>query len=483
MKFDLLLYGITDRAWTGDVSLEEQVEKALMGGVTILQLREKSLSDEEFLEEAIRVKRITDRYGVPLIINDNLQVALSSGAAGLHVGQDDLSVSEARRLLGPGRILGVTAKTVEQARQAQAMGADYLGSGAVFGSSTKAGARPMSLETLKEIAGAVKIPVAAIGGINSENIKKLSGTGIAGAAVVSGIFAKEDIAGAARRLRREMEELTGRKKKTVLSIAGSDCSGGAGIQADLKTMEAFGVYGMSVVTALTAQNTTGVYGILETPPSFTAGQMDAVFQDIFPDAVKIGMLGSRENILAVAGKIREYGLKHVVADPVMAASTGRRLLEEEAMDALERELFPLAELITPNLPEGGILLGDEIDTERKMEEAARHLGEKYGCAVLLKGGHLSAKGELREKEVSKDVLYSRGTLTWFKGERLWNPNSHGTGCTLSSAIACGLARGMSLETSIRQAKAYLSCTLDGGLYLGEGRGPLNHGVCCKTFKI
>ncbi len=476
MKFDLLLYGITDRAWVGTLSLEEQIEKALQGGVTMLQLREKSLSRENFLEEAIRVKRIADCYQVPLIINDDIQVALASGAAGVHLGQGDLPASEARKLLGPERILGVTAKSVEQARKAQAEGADYLGSGAVFGTSTKRDARPMTLETLRQITEAVTIPVAAIGGITGENVRTLQGTGIAGAAVVSGIFGQEDIPGAARKLRGELERLTGRKKKAVLSIAGSDSSGGAGIQADLKTMEAFGVYGMSVVTALTAQNTKGVREILETPAKFTASQMDTVCSDILPDAVKTGMLGSGENIRTVAEKLREYRLKKIVVDPVMAATAGQRFLSEEEGALMERELFPMAALITPNLPEGERLLGEAIRTRRQMERAAEALGEKYGCAVLLKGGHLTEAEDPETGGLSEDVLYSEGRLTWFRAERISNPNSHGTGCTLSSAIACGLAEDLSLTESIRRAKAYLGEALRGGLYLGAGSGPLDHGA-------
>lgn len=472
MKFDLLLYGITDRTWSGDTFLEEQIEQALKGGVTMLQLREKNLTRDSFLEEALRVKKITDRYGVPLIINDDISVALACGAAGAHIGQQDLAVAEARRLLGPDRILGVTAKTVEQAVDAQRQGADYLGSGAVFGTSTKKDARPMTLETLRKITEAVKIPVAAIGGICKENVGRLSGAGIAGAAVVSGIFAQKDITGAARALRQELEALTGRKKKTVLSIAGSDCSGGAGIQADLKTMEALGVYGMSVVTALTAQNTTGVFSIQKVPGAFTASQIDAVCTDLFPDAVKIGMLGSAENILTVAEKIREYRLKNIVADPVMASTTGRKLLPEPARKALKEKLFPAVTLITPNLPEGEILLGGEIRTRDAMESAARRLGEEYGCSVLLKGGHLAEESSA----VSEDVLYAEGKLTWFQAERIWNPNSHGTGCTLSSAIACGLAQGFSMEESVQKAKSYLSEALRNGLYLGAGQGPLNHQV-------
>ncbi|HJC05247.1 MAG TPA: thiamine phosphate synthase [Candidatus Enterocloster excrementipullorum] len=210
MKFcreHLLIYAVTDRAWTGRMTLFEQVEAALRGGATMVQLREKGLAEQDFegfLEEARRMHELTARYGVPLIIDDNVEIALKSGAEGVHVGQNDMNAGEVRRLLGPDRILGVTAKTVEQARRAQDAGADYLGSGAVFGTSTKADAIPMSLERLREICACVRIPVVAIGGICLENIGRLSGSGVAGAAIVSGIFGAEDIEGTTRRLAEVM---------------------------------------------------------------------------------------------------------------------------------------------------------------------------------------------------------------------------------------------------------------------------------------
>lgn len=207
MKFDLRLYAVTDRAWTGRQTLLEQIEEALTAGVTLVQLREKNMTDEEFLAEAEKVRQLTDRYGVPLIINDNVEVAVKCGAAGVHVGQEDLEAGKVREILGPDKIIGVTAKTVEQAKRAQAAGADYLGSGAVFGSTTKTNARPMDLETLREITRAVSIPVVAIGGIDRNNIEKLEGTGIAGVAVVSGIFAQENIAEAVKTLREKAERL------------------------------------------------------------------------------------------------------------------------------------------------------------------------------------------------------------------------------------------------------------------------------------
>lgn len=208
MKFDLHVYAVTDRSWTGKQTLLEQLETALEAGVTLVQLREKKLDDDAFLEEAKAVKALTDRYGVPLLINDNVQVAMACDAAGVHVGQEDLEAGRVRELLGPDKIIGVTAKTVEQARRAEAAGADYLGSGAVFGSATKKNAIPMTKELLTQITHVVSIPVVAIGGINRHNILELAGTGVAGAAMVSGIFAEEDIAAAVRELKEKADRIT-----------------------------------------------------------------------------------------------------------------------------------------------------------------------------------------------------------------------------------------------------------------------------------
>lgn len=254
--------------------------------------------------------------------------------------------------------------------------------------------------------------------------------------------------------------------RTALSIAGSDSSGGAGIQADIKTMSANGVYAMTAVTALTAQNTTGVTDILDSTPAFLSAQLDAVFTDIFPDAVKIGMVSSAELISVIAQKLRQYGARHIVVDPVMVATSGSRLLREDAVEALKTELLPLAEVATPNIPEAEILADIPIRTPADMEAAARKISEQYGCAVLCKGGH-----DLND---ANDLLWRDGAGYWFNGRRINNPNTHGTGCTLSSAIAANLAKGMALEDAVRRAKEYISGALAAMLDLGHGRGPMNH---------
>ncbi len=254
--------------------------------------------------------------------------------------------------------------------------------------------------------------------------------------------------------------------KKVLTIAGSDSSGGAGIQADLKTVTCLGVYGMSAVTALTAQNTTGVYGVVEAPPEFVALQLDCIFQDIRPDAVKIGMVSSGAIIRVIAAKLREYGAAHIVVDPVMAATSGSSLMQDEALAALRTDLFPLAEVITPNLLEAGRLCGFAVEDEAGMVRAAAAIGAGIPGGVLVKGGHLAGRAD--------DLLWLDGAAHWRRGARVDNPNSHGTGCTLSSAIACFLALGEPLPRAVERAKAYLTAALAAGLNLGAGSGPLPH---------
>ena len=254
--------------------------------------------------------------------------------------------------------------------------------------------------------------------------------------------------------------------KTALTIAGSDSSGGAGIQADMKTMTANGVYAMSAVTALTAQNTTGVTDILESTPLFLGEQLDAIFTDIFPDAVKIGMVSSADLIVVIAEKLKQYKAKNIVVDPVMVATSGAKLLRDDAVEALCRELLPLAAVLTPNIPEAEILSGMTITDAAGMEAAAKHISEKYGCAVLCKGGH--------KVNDADDLLWRDGSGKWFHGKRINNPNTHGTGCTLSSAIASNLAKGYDLDQSVERAKAYISGALAAMLDLGHGSGPMNH---------
>ena len=254
--------------------------------------------------------------------------------------------------------------------------------------------------------------------------------------------------------------------KTALTIAGSDSSGGAGIQADLKTMTMNGVYAMSAITALTAQNTTGVSGVFEVTPDFLAQQIDAVFEDIRPDAVKIGMVSSSALIRTIAERLKFYQANNIVVDTVMVATSGARLISEEAIDTLKECLLPIATIVTPNIPEAEVLAGIEIHDEAGMIRAAEKIGKEFSCSVLLKGGH--------SINDANDLLYQKGEYRWFKGKRINNPNTHGTGCTLSSAIASNLAKGYDLETSVQKAKDYISGALAYMLDLGQGSGPMNH---------
>lgn len=265
----------------------------------------------------------------------------------------------------------------------------------------------------------------------------------------------------------------------VLTIAGSDCSGGAGIQADLKTMSAFDVYGMSVITAVTAQNTCGVTGVQNVTGEMIRLQLEAVMSDIMPDAVKIGMLATADAVEAVADILEKYHVEHVILDPVMVSTSGRSLLEAEGKEQMLRRLFPLAELVTPNIPEAEEILkavdgsvenkqmvsSVQITDQTRMEKAAQEIRQKYGCNVLLKGGHMI--------QAADDLLYQTQAV-WFPAQRIDCTNTHGTGCTLSSAIASALARGYSLKEAVGIAKVYVRSAMSTGLDLGHGNGPLDH---------
>lgn len=259
--------------------------------------------------------------------------------------------------------------------------------------------------------------------------------------------------------------------KTALTIAGSDSCAGAGIQADIKTMTTNGVYAMSAITTLTAQNTTGITAIMEVTSEFLAKQLEAIFTDIYPDAVKIGMVSSSGLIKTIAEELKKFKAKNIVIDPVMVATSGSKLISDDAISTLEGYLLPMAKVITPNIPETEVLSGKTIKTSEDMIEASKIISNKYHCAVLCKGGH-----NLND---ANDLLYHDGSFKWFKGKRIDNPNTHGTGCTLSSAIAANLAKGYELDTAIEKAKRYISGALSAMLNLGKGSGPMNHAFDVK----
>ena len=273
--------------------------------------------------------------------------------------------------------------------------------------------------------------------------------------------------------------------KAVLTIAGSDSSGGAGIQADLKTIAAHQLFGESVITALTAQNTTGVFGGMDVDPAFVDAQMDAVFDDIRPEAVKIGMVSSPAIVRAIADGLRRHRAENIVVDPVMVATSGSALIADEAVDALVAELFPLAAVVTPNIPEAEVLAGMVISCADDVERAAELIAARCAAAaeispnpdaaprvpaIMVKGGH-----GVGDPDAADDYLrMAAGEHVWLRGKRVRTENTHGTGCSLSSAIACGLAQGFSADVAVREAKAYVAGALAAGLNLGRGSGPLNH---------
>lgn len=271
--------------------------------------------------------------------------------------------------------------------------------------------------------------------------------------------------------------------KSVLAIAGSDSSGGAGIQADIKTITAHKLFAQSAITALTAQNTTGVYGIVDVAPDFVGQQIDVVFDDIRPDAVKVGMVSSAEIVDAIVEALERNEARSVVVDPVMVATSGSALMAGGAVDTLVNKLMPMAAVVTPNIPEAEVLAGFAIKTLEDVERAADAIAELCskgdGCApaVLVKGGHA-----LGGQDSADDLLrLSDGSKVWLRGRRHATENTHGTGCTLSSAIACGLAEGLSVEEAVRRAKAYVAGALSADLDLGRGNGPLDHMWAVSPF--
>ena len=494
MAHMLRVYAVSDSRWLDGRALEDVVAQTISGGATIVQLREKDVSHERRCELARRVLKVCRAAGVPLLIDDDVACAAEVGADGVHVGQQDMACAQARAALGPGALIGVSASTPAEARAALEAGADYLGAGAVWSTPTKTDAEALGVEGLAGVCAATPLPVVAIGGIKAENTPQLAPTGASGIAVVSALFAVHDPRAAARELVSATEGFS-REPRTyplpsVVTIAGSDSSGGAGIQADLKTIGALGLYGQSVLCALTAQNTYGVRASQLMEPAFIEAQLDAVFSDIRPDAVKVGMVGGPEQVRAVANFLRQVAPVPIVLDPVLVATSGASLATDGTARALIDELFPLASVVTPNVPEARALCGlvrgtdsssggmsDDVDLDAALT-CAYALGELTPGAVLVKGGHLGAG----EDGLCHDVLLPSVACGGCRPDpidladmRVETPNTHGTGCTLSSAIACGLAVGLGEESAVRAAKSYLTDCLAAGLDVGApDNGPLDH---------
>lgn len=540
-RFDLRAYFVVGPDDTKGRPVADVVAAALRGGATFIQLRAKHADARDLTAMAEAIAAVIAQAGkadtVAFVIDDRVDAAwqcreLGIKVDGVHIGQDDIAPEQARALLGPDAIIGLSAEILPHIKTANALPdgtIDYIGAGPLHYTATKPDAAAVEADGTKHALGiagaqllceASRYPVVVGGGVHADDVPALARTAADGWFVVSAIAAADDPERATRELLQAWIAVRGDARHgvaasaashlqsdaaappqcgaamfdvkqphglpPVLTVAGSDSSGGAGIQADLKTMLANGVFGMSAITSLTAQNTTGVRAVQNADPSILADQIDAVFEDIPPMAVKIGMVSSAALIETIADRLTAHQARNIVLDPVMVATSGAKLIDDDAVAALTTRLFPLATVITPNMPEtealleqalqerssanddpAARLLSEGIRAEADMETAARTLAEHFGCAVLVKGGH-------GVKDANDVLVEPDGTATWFTSPRIDNPNTHGTGCTLSSAIASHLALGETLPQAVRSAKDYLTGALAEQLDLGHGSGPMDH---------
>lgn len=457
------LYLITDH---GD-RLAKRVGDALSGGVSVLQYRNKEKDYPARLAEGRELRELCAARGVTFIVNDDLRLAVELGADGVHLGQEDGSVEEARGLLGPGKIIGISTHTLEEAMHAEAAGADYIGFGAMYPTGSKEVRHMPGPAALTAVKAEVGIPVVAIGGINRDNAGTVIDVGADAVAVIAAVLASADPGLAAAELALLFNRRKAFPRGSVLTVAGSDSGGGAGIQADIKTVTLLGGYAASVITALTAQNTLGVSGIYGVPATFVAEQLDAVFSDIPVDVVKSGMLFSREIIETLADKLAAYGKKMLVLDPVMVAKGGSRLIGEDAVATLVKRLLPLAYLVTPNVPEAETLTGIAIGDEDAMYRASQAMSAMGARNVLIKGGHLPGREAV-------DILFDGGNISRFTAAWVATGNTHGTGCSYASAIAAFLAQGEPLPMAVARAKEFITAAISLAKPLGGGHGPVNH---------
>lgn len=540
-RFDLRAYFVVGPDDTKGRPVADVVAAALRGGATFIQLRAKHADTRDLTAMAEAIAAVIAQAGkadtVAFVIDDRVDAAwqcreLGIKVDGVHIGQDDMAPGQARALLGPDAIIGLSAETLPHIEAANALPSgtiDYIGAGPLHYTATKPDAAAVEADGIKHALGiagaqllceASRYPVVVGGGVHADDVPALARTAADGWFVVSAIAAADDPERATRELVQAWTAVRGAARHgvaasaashpqsdvaaplqcgaamfdveqphglpPVLTVAGSDSSGGAGIQADLKTMLANGVFGMSAITSLTAQNTTGVRAVQNADPSILSDQIDAVFEDIPPMAVKIGMVSSAALIETIADRLTAHQARNIVLDPVMVATSGAKLIDDDAVAALTTRLFPLATVITPNMPEteallaqamqertseddteSARLLSEGIRTEADMETAGRTLAKHFGCAVLVKGGH-------GIKDANDVLVEPDGTATWFTSPRIDNPNTHGTGCTLSSAIASHLALGETLPQAVRSAKEYLTGALAEQLDLGHGAGPMDH---------
>jgi hydroxymethylpyrimidine kinase/phosphomethylpyrimidine kinase/thiamine-phosphate diphosphorylase len=458
------VYLVTDQ---GD-NLVERVQIALRGGVSTLQYRAKDKGRDICLAEGGELKQLCRSFGVAFIVNDDVQLALALEADGVHLGQDDGSVKAARELLGMGRIIGKSTHNLAEALQAEQDGADYIGFGAMYPTGSKNVTHIAGTAGLAEIRERINLPVVAIGGITSSNACRVIDAGADALAVISSVLScpRPDMAVAELKLLMNRSNLFPRG--SVLTIAGSDSGGGAGIQADIKTVTLLGSYAATVITALTAQNTRGVSSIHGLPPTFVIDQLDTVLSDIPIDVIKTGMLHTPAIISALAENLSERNtLIPLIIDPVMIAKGGASLMDRDAIQIFSQQLLPQAYLLTPNIPEAERLLGRSIRLETEMEQAARDLHAMGAANVLIKGGHLTG-------QQSSDVLYDGSECHYYTAERMFTSNTHGTGCTYASAIAAYLAQGDPLRVAVEKAKKFITTAIRLARQLGKGHSPVNH---------
>lgn len=465
------VYLITDQG----SDLVGRVSLALRGGVSVLQYRAKDKDYSLRLEEGSELKRICAGFGVVFIVNDDIRLAKELNADGVHLGQDDGDIVEARTQLGPGKIIGKSTHNLEEALKAEEQGADYIGFGALYPTESKTVSHIPGVETLASVRAVVKIPVVAIGGITSRNACRVIDAGANAVAVISSVLSspRPDIAVA--ELLLMFNRIRPFPRGAVLSVAGSDSGGGAGVQADVKTITLLGSYAATVLTALTAQNTRGVSSIHGLPPSFVLDQLTAVLSDIPIDVIKTGMLHTP----AIIGALTEFlGERKViiplVVDPVMIAKGGTALLECEAVKVFSDQLLPLAYLLTPNVPEAERLLGRPIKNESEMERAAIELHEMGAANVLVKGGHLAGR-------LSTDILFDGSRCHHFSSERIFTSNTHGTGCSYASAISTLLSQGEPLLTAVERSKKFISYAIRAARSLGKGHSPVNHFLAAQEL--
>ncbi len=441
------------------------VREGLRGGAQVVQYRDKQRSEDDQVNLARQLVQLCKEAGATFLVNDSPELALACFADGVHLGQDDGSVHDARKILGPDKLIGVSTRTVDQALKAEVAGADYIGVGSIFPTSTKDDAELIGLETLRKVRMAVKIPIVAIGGIGWMNGADAIDAGADSLAVVSAVAEDPNPALAAKELALLFRSRMKTQACRVLTIAGSDSGGGAGIQADLKTITLLGSYGTSAITVLTAQNTLGVHGLSPASASFIIKQAEAVLDDIGTDTIKTGMLYSADIVSAVAGLIKKHNLLSVV-DPVMIAKGGTPLLKQEAVEAVRRDLLPQTYLLTPNIPEAEALTGAKINTLEEMEEAARALQAMGPRHVLIKGGHRA--------DDAIDILLAGKAVQKLSAERIATENTHGTGCSYSAALATLLAQGRPLVKAAETAKQFINEAIQRAMPIGGGHGPINH---------